>query len=93
MFALVVKLWDVQTQNNPVADHVRCIMTVRCIIIMTNFQLYSVGCEEDEFQCPDGTCFPIGHLCDNITDCSDGYDELNCTGEQISNVTTSDFGA
>ena len=40
------------------------------------FYLYSAGCEEDEFQCPpDGPCYPILYLCDNITDCFDGFDE------------------
>ena len=50
------------------------------------FYLHSAGCEEDEFQCPpDGPCYPIWYLCDNITDCFDGFDEGpdNCdiTGE------------
>ena len=50
------------------------------------FHLHSAGCEEDEFQCPpDGPCYPIWYLCDNITNCFDGFDEdpdiCNITGE------------
>ena len=39
-------------------------------------------CEEDEFQCPiGGPCVPLSFLCDDVTHCSDGFDELNCSSE------------
>ena len=43
---------------------------------------------EDEFQCPpNGPCLPNMYLCDNITDCADGFDEepeiCNITGQHI----------
>ena len=34
--------------------------------------------EENEFQCNDGSCIPIHRVCNNINDCEDGADEINC---------------
>ena len=34
--------------------------------------------EENEFQCNDGLCIPIHRVCNNINDCEDGADEINC---------------
>ena len=34
--------------------------------------------EEYEFQCTDGSCIPIHRVCNNINDCEDGSDEINC---------------
>ena len=41
-------------------------------------------CEEDGFQCPSGSpCFSLNWVCDGYRQCSDGYDEQNCTCENI----------
>ena len=45
-------------------------------------------CREDEFLCPpNATCLPNMYLCDNITDCADGFDErpeiCDITGQRI----------
>ena len=34
--------------------------------------------EEYEFECNDGSCIDIGRLCNNIDDCADGSDEVDC---------------
>ena len=34
--------------------------------------------EEYEFECTDGTCIPILRVCNNINDCEDGSDEIDC---------------
>ena len=34
--------------------------------------------EEYEFQCDDGSCIPIHRVCNDIIDCEDGSDEINC---------------
>ena len=49
--------------------------TTLSVIIRT--QLFSAECEEGEFQCPpDGPCLPNTYLCDNITNCTDRFDEV-----------------
>lgn len=35
-------------------------------------------CQDDEFQCKDGNCIPMGNLCDSYQHCSDGSDEAHC---------------
>ena len=37
------------------------------------------GCAEDEFTCGDGQCININNRCDQIIDCRDQTDELDCT--------------
>lgn len=36
-------------------------------------------CQEGDIRCGDGACIPKSSRCDNIFDCVDGIDELNCT--------------
>ena len=36
------------------------------------------GCNEDQFQCGDGSCIPTGWVCDGPTDCNDDLDESDC---------------
>ena len=42
--------------------------------------------EEFEFQCTDGSCIPINRLCNNINDCEDESDEIDC--ESCSDFST-----
>ena len=42
--------------------------------------------EEYEFQCTDGSCIPINRLCNNINDCEDESDEIDC--ESCSDFST-----
>ncbi|CAO2632212.1 Tmprss15 [Lemmus lemmus] len=35
-------------------------------------------CQDEEFQCKDGTCIPMGNLCDGHIHCADGSDEEDC---------------
>ena len=35
-------------------------------------------CEDEEFGCDNGDCFPISKRCDEIEDCEDESDERNC---------------
>ena len=44
--------------------------------------VHAEQCEEDEFQCPNDEyrhCISLASLCDSYSDCSDGYDEQNCS--------------
>ena len=46
------------------------------------YAMYTETCDEDEFLCPNDAyphCIPHSYLCDSYDDCSDGYDELNCS--------------
>ena len=36
-------------------------------------------CSSQQFQCTDGSCIPAAYQCNNITDCTDGGDEDNCS--------------
>ena len=41
-------------------------------------------CEENEFRCPSHLqCYPLDWVCDGYKDCSDGFDEQDCTCENI----------
>ena len=42
--------------------------------------MYS-GCTDDEFKCTTGNpnCINLQDKCNNILDCEDGSDELNCS--------------
>lgn len=37
------------------------------------------SCEEDQFICWDGTCLPQKVRCNNIKECPDGSDEVECS--------------
>ena len=37
------------------------------------------GCSNQQFQCQDGSCIPLAFHCNNITDCTDGSDEADCS--------------
>ena len=37
-------------------------------------------CHTDSFQCRNGNCIPFAYVCDNSPDCSQGEDELGCSG-------------
>lgn len=39
----------------------------------------NIVCSEDYFQCDDGTCIALQHVCDGEHDCVDFSDEQNCT--------------
>lgn len=37
-----------------------------------------VHCMVNEFRCNDGSCIQAAYRCDNVSDCVDKSDELNC---------------
>ncbi|XP_045615469.1 uncharacterized protein [Procambarus clarkii] len=41
------------------------------------------ACGEGDFTCVDGSCVKIARRCDQVTDCSDSSDELNCEVLQV----------
>ena len=44
-----------------------------------NITLKMSGCAEDEFTCGDGQCIDIKYRCDQVIDCRDKTDELDCS--------------
>ena len=36
------------------------------------------GCTSNQFTCANGQCVPSASRCNNVRECSDGSDELNC---------------
>ena len=36
------------------------------------------GCSDDSFTCDDGQCIDINNRCDQVIDCRDKSDEMNC---------------
>ena len=41
-----------------------------------------VPCYDTHFQCPtDSRCLPNEYMCDNVSDCKDGFDEVNCASK------------
>ena len=52
--------------------------------IITTSHCSVLPCAENEFRCPEGgICFPNSFRCDNISDCIDGSDELDCPCENM----------
>ena len=45
----------------------------------TEVLLHLTACGEENFNCQDGTCVPLGARCDKNNDCPDASDEKNCT--------------
>lgn len=43
-----------------------------------NITMKLSGCNDDEFTCDDGQCIDIKNRCDQIIDCRDKTDELDC---------------
>ena len=38
------------------------------------------SCSSDEFQCSNFQCIPLDWECDGMADCTDGKDEIGCSG-------------
>ncbi|XP_060574946.1 low-density lipoprotein receptor-related protein 2-like [Ruditapes philippinarum] len=41
-----------------------------------NCSHYKIGCDDNEFSCDGGHCIKLSHVCDFISDCADGTDEI-----------------
>jgi len=50
-----------------------------CIHGKEKIQLNLTPCNEQSFNCNDGTCIDLGKRCDLNIDCPDSSDEMNCT--------------
>uniref|UniRef100_A0A1B6EDX6 Basement membrane-specific heparan sulfate proteoglycan core protein n=1 Tax=Clastoptera arizonana TaxID=38151 RepID=A0A1B6EDX6_9HEMI len=53
-------------------------LTVALATVCLALPLVTAGCGVDEFQCNDGTCIPNFEKCNQINECNNGEDELNC---------------
>ena len=62
---------------------------ISAIICEKPFSHYSMACKSDHFQCSDSVCVLSIYVCDQVTDCFDGSDEIKCSAGQIihSNIT------
>ena len=49
-----------------------------CYFFSFHKMLLVSPCDEDQYQCFDGSCIPLWSFCDNTVDCQDGTDEGDC---------------
>ena len=42
------------------------------------FHAFKLGCNKDEFKCNNERCIDLEWKCDNVDDCYDGSDEVDC---------------
>lgn len=58
---------------------------------LINSPNHGIGCDEDEFECNDGSCIELDRKCDGQVDCSENEDEDNCDapgGKLSTQITT-----
>ena len=60
---------------------------VTAIICEKPLSNYSLACKKDYFQCADYMCILSIYVCDQVSDCFDGSDELMCSNGTMWNIT------
>ena len=68
----------------------RCLQNltdVTAIICEKPLSNYSLACKKDYFQCADYMCILSIYVCDKVSDCFDGSDELMCSNGTMWNIT------
>ena len=67
-----------EENSNAVGKHTWSISKdpTRCVTLATDLKM--TGCSEGEFTCSDGNCVGMEERCDQVLDCDDKSDELNC---------------
>ena len=60
---------------------------VTAIICEKPLSNYTLACKKGSFQCADSMCILSIYVCDQVSDCFDGSDELMCSNDKIWNIT------
>ena len=60
---------------------------VTAVICEKPLQHYSTACKEEYFQCSDYGCILSIYVCDEVRDCFDGSDEVNCSNDRMWNIS------
>ena len=60
---------------------------VTAVICEKPLQHYSTACKKEYFQCVDSMCILSIYACDEVSDCFDGSDEVDCSNDWMWNTT------
>lgn len=55
------------------------------------FFYFQTGCNKNQITCDNSKCLPKDIVCDDVSDCVDGTDEANCSGEYYSDALNLPF--
>nr|XP_026693491.1 flocculation protein FLO11 isoform X4 [Ciona intestinalis]XP_026693492.1 flocculation protein FLO11 isoform X5 [Ciona intestinalis] len=81
----------IETTGATTMDRVNATVIFRSTVSPSITSTVASGvCGDDSVACSDGICIPIMWLCDNVEDCNDAEDELDCPDKE--STTWQDYG-